>query len=97
MIRIEIKDATVETRSGNRNGRDWTIRSQTAWAFTVGLDGKPNPYPERVSITLEDGSQGYAPGVYTLSPQSLYVGDFGRLTLGRPVLVPVQQKPAQAA
>lgn len=97
MIRIEIKDQTVSTRNGNTRGRDWTIRSQDAWAHTHSRNGNLNPYPEKISINLEDGQAPYAPGHYTLAPQSLYVGDFGRLSLGRPVLSPVQAKAAQAA
>lgn len=94
MIKIEIKDATVSTRSGNKNGRDWSMRSQEAWAHTVNRAGNLNPYPEKLSITLEDDQAPYAPGIYQLMPASLYVGDFGSLRLGRPVLAPIKQQAA---
>lgn len=97
MIKIEIKDQTVETRSGNRNGRDWTMRSQTAWAHTHSRNGNLNAYPERITITLEDGQAPYPVGNYQIAPASLYVGDFGRLSLGRLVLLPIQAKVSAAA
>lgn len=97
MIKIEIKDQAVETRSGNRNGRDWTMRTQTAWAHTHSRNGNLNAYPERITINLEDGQAPYPIGNYQIAPSSLYVGDFGRLSLGRLVLSPIQAKVSAAA
>lgn len=97
MIKIEIKDQTVDTRNGNTRGRDWTIRSQTAWAHTHSRNGNLNAYPEKIAITLEDGQVPYPVGAYQISPVSLYVGDFGRLSIGRLVLTPIQAKVPAAA
>lgn len=97
MIKIEIKDPTVETRSGTKNGRDWSMRQQTAYAHTVNRNGTVNAYPEKMIITLNNDQQPYQAGTYTLDPSSLYVGDFNSLRLGTPVLKRLEAKPAAVA
>ncbi len=98
MLRIEIKSPEVRTISGtSKAGKPYAIRDQEAYAWTVGRDGKPREYPERISVQLEDDQEAYRPGFYTLAPQSLYVGDFGRLQMGKPKLVAVAAAAAKAA
>ncbi|WP_109014409.1 single-stranded DNA-binding protein [Novimethylophilus kurashikiensis] len=98
-LKIEIKSAEIETRHGTsaRTGKPFTIRSQIAYAHTLERNGTPRAYPERISINLEDDDQPYPVGTYTLDDRSVYVGDFGRLMLGRPVLVPVKSNLQAAA
>lgn len=88
-LRIEVKSDAVETRSGtSKNGKPYSIRSQTAYAYTYEQNGNPKPFPERISLNLEDNQQAYPVGNYALDlEKSIYVGDFGRLSLGRPILV----------
>lgn len=90
MIKIEIQSAEVKTKSGNsaRTGKPYSIREQTGFAFTHSRDGKLNPYPVKVSITLGDDQQPYAPGVYQLAPESLYTNRFDQLEIS-PVLKPL--------
>ncbi len=98
MLRIEIKTSEVRTISGtSKTGKPYTIRDQEAYAWTVGRDGKPREYPERISVQLDDDQEAYRPGVYTLAPQSLYVGDYGRLQMGKPKLQPLAAAAAKAA
>jgi hypothetical protein len=103
MLRIEIKSPEVRTISGTckpgtvNAGKPYCIRDQEAYAWLVGRDGKPRDYPERISVQLDDDQEAYRPGVYTLAPQSLYVGDFGRLQMGKPKLMPVAAAAAKAA
>jgi hypothetical protein len=93
MIKVEVKDATVATRSGtSKKGQPYSMRSQEAWAHTVNQSGNLNPYPEKITITLEGDQAAYQPGAYQLMPASLYVGDYGSLRLGRPVLAPIKQQ-----
>lgn len=73
------------------------MRTQTAWAHTHSRNGNLNAYPERITINLEDGQAPYPIGNYQIAPSSLYVGDFGRLSLGRLVLSPIQAKVSAAA
>lgn len=98
MIRIEVKTTEVTARSGNRKDGSgtWTIRTQPAWAHTFDANGKPQPYPTMISLQLEDNQAPHPIGNYELSPSSIYVGDFGRLMMGRPVLTMIQAAKAVA-
>jgi hypothetical protein len=91
MIRIEVKTTEVVTRTGPRKdgSGEWKIRSQDAWAFTYDQTGKQRPYPERISLQLDDQQLPFQIGTYELNLSSIYVGDFGRLMMGRPQLTPV--------
>jgi len=97
MIRIEIVSSHVEEKSGNKNGKDWKIREQGAWAHLLGEDGNPQKYPVSCSIQLERDAPAYQPGFYTLDPRSLYVGDFRRLEIGRVRLMPEASGARKAA
>lgn len=99
MIRIEIKAGTANKRSGTsvKSGKPWEIVEQEAWAFLFDQSGNPAPYPSKIVIQLENGQPPYPAGNYTLADQCFYVGDFGRLTVGRVKLVPVTVKQAAAA
>jgi len=95
-IKIEVKNGVATSRNvtamkGKNAGQVMTMTEQEAWAFTADRDGNPAPYPTRISINLEQGQQPYPPGIYTLAPQSIYVGDFGKLKIGRTVLVPLNK------
>ena len=88
MIRIEVVSSTVDERSGNKNGKDWLIREQSAYAHLLDEYGKPFKYPVACSIPLEKDAPAYQAGFYTLDLRSIYVGDFRRLELGRVKLAP---------
>lgn len=99
MIKIEVKSIEVTTKSGvsARNNKPYSIREQVAvYAFLHDRDGKPNPYPTRISITLRDEQEPYPVGFYTLAPESLYADRFSQLSLG-PVLRPMAQTAAAKA
>ncbi|MCZ2152945.1 MAG: G5P family DNA-binding protein [Bryobacterales bacterium] len=84
MINIEVKSTEVIVKSGNsaRTGKPYSIREQVAvYAFLHDRDGKPNPYPTRVSVTLRDEQEPYPVGLYTLAPESLYADRFAQLSL----------------
>jgi helix-destabilizing protein len=92
MIRIEVKSDAVETRSGiaQKTQKPYSIRTQEAYAHTVDPSGAIRPYPERIALQLDDDQKPFPPAMYMLQPSSVYVGDFGRLNLGRPVLQPLK-------
>lgn len=98
MIRIEIQSADITTKSGvsARTGKPYTIREQIGYAHTVDRNGKPNPYPVRLSMTLGDNDQPYAPGNYQLAPESLYTNKFNQLEVS-PVLKPLMAAAQKAA
>ncbi len=88
MIRVEVVSTTVDERSGNKNGKNWTIREQGAYAHLLDDQGKPMKYPVACSVPLDREAPPYQPGFYTLDMRSVYVGDFRRLELGRVRLTP---------
>ena len=93
MLKIEVKSTEIVSQSGNKNGRDWSIRSQEAYAFIKNRNGTDAPFPEKIRINLDNGNPSrpaqspYAVGVYYLADSSVYVGDFNSLRLGTPVLI----------
>lgn len=99
MINIEIKNDAVMTRSGvsKKSGQNYLLREQEAWVFLLGADGKAQPYPTRVLVPLEDNQIPFAQGSYVLDPASLYVGQYGKLVLGRLRLSPSQKATVKAA
>jgi hypothetical protein len=96
MIKIEITTAEVRTKAGvsARTGKPYNIREQDGYAHTHDRQGKLNPYPVRLAISLGDDQPPYPPGIYTLLPESLYTNRFNQLEIS-PVLKPLQ--PAQPA
>lgn len=90
MIRIEVvntavDDRTVTSKSGDKS---WQFRDQGAYAFIEDRDGRMPKYPVNCRIPLEKDQPPYPAGFYTLDPRSIYVGDFGKLEIGRVRLLP---------
>jgi hypothetical protein len=86
-IIIEVKSGAVSEKTvRGKDGREYLIREQAGW---VDL-GKP--YPQEVRISLERGQEGYAAGEYLMDQSCLYVDRYGKLSLGRLKLVPLNAK-----
>lgn len=98
MIKIEIKSTDINTKSGvsGKTGKPYTIREQSGYAHTHDRDGKLFEYPVQMKVSLQDGSQPYAPGFYTLAPESLYTNGFQQLAI-TPVLKPLVSQSMQKA
>jgi len=98
MIKIEVSSAAFDQKAGvsARTGKPYSIREQEAWAFLTDRDGKAQPHPSRIRISLRDDEQAYAPGMYQLDPSSVYVGDFNQLNI-RARLRPLQPAVQRAA
>lgn len=92
MIKIEVKTEHVNEKSGitATTQKPYKIREQTVWAYLVSKDGSEKPYPTETRVLLEDGQFPYKPGFYTISPQSIFVGQFEKLSIGRLVLMPLE-------
>lgn len=84
MIRIEIHTQEVQVIPTKRG----QMRKQSGYAHTLDRNGKQHPHPVRCEFILRDEQQPYAPGNYTLAPQSFYTDKYGQLALS-PVLQPV--------
>jgi hypothetical protein len=97
-IRIEVKSLKVDEVSGtSKAGKPYHIRKQTGWAHTYDASGTQNPYPEKIEFNLAENQAPFALGVYTIAPESFYVGDFNALSIGRLILTLLPaQRPATA-
>lgn len=90
MLRITVTSEPINVRTGNKDGKQWTRREQSAYAH-IG-----HAFPARFLISLGETGQPYPPGEYTLDPKSLQVGQYGDLQFGRTLhLVP--EKAVKAA
>jgi len=95
-ILIEIKSTHVQSKTVTRkaDGKQFTFKEQTGWAHLVGRDGTANPYPERITLSLDmDNPVPYPEGSYTLAPSSFYKDAFGALIVS-PRLVPAKTRAA---
>ncbi|MDO9449342.1 MAG: single-stranded DNA-binding protein [Rugosibacter sp.] len=97
-IKIEVSSAEVLTKSGiaAKTGKPYTIREQEAYAHTVSQDGTPQKYPSRIKVMLKDNQQPYAPGFYTIAPESFFVDRFDSLDIGL-ILRPINAAAVKAA
>lgn len=90
MILVEIEDTAINTKSGEKAGKPWSMRFQQI-TFTGHLvEGFPSKHPRESTIQLEDGQAPYAVGRYVVASDSYFFGDFGRFTMGRLKLQPLK-------
>lgn len=90
MIIVEVEDTAINTKSGEKNGKPWSMRFQQITFNGHYVEGFPSKHPRESTIQLEDGQAPYPVGRYTLASDSYFFGDFGRFTLGRIKLVPLK-------
>lgn len=97
MIVIEVENKPVTEKPWQRDGRSGVSRSQTAYAATYDSEtGQLKRYPVETRIRLAADQVPYAPGMYVLSPVSVYVGEYDAMTLA-PKLVSVEEFMAMIA
>lgn len=84
MLKITVISSDVRNMKGvaKVSGKPYDMDFQTCYAHTFDRkSGKPNPFPEKIELTLTKDDNGqplvYAPGEYQLHPASLYVGQYG--------------------
>ena len=85
MIRIEVKSAKVIERNippTPKRPQGLTIREQQAAFSAPGLD-----FPQPFLVSLGNGAEPYAPGLYTIDPACYGVNQYGSLELRRLRLV----------
>jgi len=91
MIKIEIQSVDVIEKEGQRG----PYFKQAGYAFLLGRDGKPEPYPRQFLFILAKDERGnpiaYQPGFYQLSPQSIRIGRYSDLEIGFPVFTKLVQ------
>jgi len=83
MLKVEVVTSMVDIKSGTsaKTGRPYSIREQECWIAFFGRDGKPNPHPTKVKLTLDEDQNPYEIGDYILDPASLYADRFGQLAI----------------
>lgn len=98
MIKVTVASTDLRNMAGvgKTSGKPYNIDFQTVYVHTLNKQGQPNPYPEKVELIVEKGSDGipapYALGDYTLHPSSFYVDRGGNLAIA-PRLIAIK-KPA---
>lgn len=80
-VRVEIVDASVSTLSGtSKAGKPYTVHKQEGYLHNG------HRYPERFEFSPPNNTDGkpqaYAPGMYTLAPAAVTVGEYKRLEIG---------------
>ncbi len=98
MWRVMIESAEVREKSGRsaKNGKDYRIREQEAFIFLFDQHGAEKRFPSAIRLNLDD-QPAYKPGEYTITPDSVFVGEFGQLRFGRLRLVPKSAPAARVA
>lgn len=98
MLKIEVATTMIDAKNGvsAKTGKSYSIREQEAWAYFVARDGKPNPHPTKIKVTLDDEQRDpYPIGLYQLDPCSLYSDRFGQVAIRAKLRPLVAAQPAQ--
>lgn len=79
-IKIEITDNEVHSReiTSKKDGKKYTFFTQKGW-----LHNGVSQYPTPLSVPLGRDGAPYNPGLYFLSPESLYSDRFDNLSIAR--------------
>jgi len=86
-ILIEIPSNAFTSRSGVKDGKNWTIRNQEGYLHNG------HAYPDRFTLSLGRDETGkdrdaYAPGFYSLAPGSVEVNrEYGQLAISRSLVL----------
>lgn len=76
-MKVVIESEHVNERSGNKNGRNWSMRTQDARLMGEYVAG-------RIELTLGDNQPAYAVGTYELDlERSIEIGNYGTPMLSR--------------
>lgn len=90
MIIIDIDSTAVNTKTGSKDGKAWTMNFQQITISGFFVDGFASKHPRETTIQLDEKNPTpYQPGKYTIGADAFYFGDYGRFTLGRMKLQPL--------
>jgi len=92
MLKVQVETTVVDLKQGTsaKTGKPYSIREQEAWMFGFGRDGKPQPHPQKIKLTLDDDQTPYEVGQYILDPASIYVDRFGQVAIRARLRAPLQ-------
>jgi hypothetical protein len=91
MIVVEIESTATNSKSGiGKDGKPWNMVFQQMNITGHTVDGFLAKHPRECTIQLDgENPQPYPVGRYAVAPESFYFGDFGKFTLGRMKLQPL--------
>jgi hypothetical protein len=86
IIQIMPSQVAIETVEGTSksSGKPFKINKQAGYAYNG------DEFPVKFEFVVDEGQAPYAAGKYNLHSSSYKVGDFGRLTIDRVLLVPAE-------
>lgn len=98
MIRIEVKSAAIREKNGTAKatGKPYAMKFQQVYVHGFFQDGFASDVPRATTIQMEENQQPYPVGLYAMSDESFYFGDFDKFTTGRMKLVPLGSWLAEA-
>lgn len=71
MLKLELKSAEVDTKSGtSKRGNAYSVRLQRGWLHV------PGSYPQLVEFRLRDGQEPFQAGFYEVGPGCYEVDRF---------------------
>jgi len=92
MIVIEIESTQVKEKSGMKGDKPWSMVFQPCSFVGHYVDGFASRHPRESTIQLDrDNPQPFPVGKYVIDAESFFFGDFGRFTMGRMKLQPLNQ------
>lgn len=99
MLKVEVVTSMVDTKGGisAKTNKPYSIREQEAWVTFYSREGKPNPHPSKVKLTLDADQDPYEIGDYIIDPASLYADRFGQIAIRARLRRSVQAAQAKAA
>lgn len=87
MLKITVHSDNLRRQAfvSKTTGKPGELYFQTLYLHTVGEDGKPNPFPEKVEVIAERDAQGnpaaFPRGEHTLHPSSIQIDRNGRIAV----------------
>lgn len=98
MIKLQVTDPNFTERKWNDKvtGQPRSMRIQTILAYLPDSNGKTDTY-DKIEMILNEDQNPFPVGIYTLTPQCIYLDRNGRMQLGLSNIQPIQQKLASAA
>lgn len=78
---VTVDSQHVETRSGEKNGKQWTVSNQAVWCYFTDPTGVADKFPTKIQISLGKGQLAYKNGDYAVCPSSFYRGEYDRLSM----------------
>ena len=93
MIKFQVTNPNYDLRKWNdkTTGLPRSMRIQTLLAYLPDSSGKSDTY-DKIEMILNDNQNPFEVGIYTLTPECIYLDRNGRLQIGLTNLQPIPNK-----